>query len=93
MLNSKPELGENDHFIVKVQNPSQQDNLLGNTLNILSYIRKELHNNNIVMQIVVEEGKTDDRPLLYTASEKLEHLEKVNPAMTKLKEVFHLTPD
>ena len=93
MLNSKPELGENDHFIVKVQNPSQQDNLLGNTLNILYYIRKELHNNNIVMQIVVEEGKTDDRPLLYTASEKLEHLEKVNPAMTKLKEVFHLTPD
>ena len=45
------------------------------------------------MHIFVEKSKTNYRPLLYTSSEKLEHLEKVNPAMTKLKEVFHLTPD
>ena len=91
MINCKPVLKEHFYFDVCVHNPGQQDELTNNCIDILNYLRTHLQNSHIQMRVQVDE--TNQKHLAYTATEKYEHLLKINPVLGKLKDEFNLTTD
>lgn len=91
MYNCKPVLQDNFFFEVAVHNPGQREELINNSIEILSYLRSQLKNTAIQMQIRISE--TNEKKLAYTATEKYEHLLNINPALGKLKDEFNLTLD
>lgn len=91
MINCKPVLQGNDCFEVSVHNPGQQDELINNSIDILSYLRIQLKNTRIQMRVRIDE--TNQKHLAYTAVEKYEHLLNINPILAKLKDEFNLTLD
>ncbi|MCD8178879.1 MAG: DNA polymerase III subunit gamma/tau [Tannerellaceae bacterium] len=91
MYNCKPVLQDNFFFEVAVHNPGQREELVNNSIEILSYLRSQLKNTAIQMQIRISE--TNEKKLAYTATEKYEHLLNINPALGKLKDEFNLTLD
>ncbi|MCD7937335.1 MAG: DNA polymerase III subunit gamma/tau [Tannerellaceae bacterium] len=91
MLNCKPVLKENYYFEVSVHNPGQQEELLNNSVDILSHLRLQLKNTGIQMQIRISES--NEKKLAYTATEKYEHLLNVNPTLGRLREEFNLKLD
>lgn len=91
MINCKPVLQDNFFFEVAVHNPGQQDELSNGCIDLLNYLRTQLHNTRIQMRVRIIE--TNEKHLAYTSSEKFEHLLNVNPVLGKLKEEFNLTLD
>jgi DNA polymerase-3 subunit gamma/tau len=91
MVNCKPSLGEDYSFEVSVHNRVQHDELLNDSVNLLSYMRQQLKNTRIRMCVRISE--TNEKKLAYTSSEKYEHLLNINPLLHKLKEEFNLSPD
>lgn len=91
MINCKPVLQDQSLFEVSVHNPGQQDELSNHCIDILSYLRTQLKNSRIQMRVRIEE--VNEKHLAYTASEKYEHLLKINPILGKLREEFNLTLD
>ena len=57
----------------------------------MNYLRTHLQNSHIQMRVQVDE--TNQKHLAYTATEKYEHLLKINPVLGKLKDEFNLTTD
>lgn len=91
MINCKPVLQEDYFFEVGVHNPGQQDELSNGCVDLLNYLRVQLRNTRIQMRVRIIE--TNEKHLAYTATEKYEHLLRVNPVLGKLKEEFNLTLD
>lgn len=91
MINCKPVLQDNFYFEVAVHNPGQQDELSNNCIELLSYLRTQLKNTRIRMKVRIIES--NEKHLAYTSTEKFEHLLKINPVLSKLKDEFNLTLD
>ncbi len=91
MLNCVPTLTDNFYFEVAVHNPAQQDELAHAAIDILSYLRTQLHNGKIQMKVRIQES--NEKHLAYTATEKYEHLMNINPNLQKLKDAFDLRLD
>jgi DNA polymerase-3 subunit gamma/tau len=91
MINCKPVLQENYTFEVAVHNPGQQEELLNDSLALLPFLRANLKNSHIHMQIRIAE--TNEKKLAYTSTDKYEHLISINPVLDKLKDEFNLTLD
>lgn len=91
MINCKPVLQENFHFEVAVHNPGQQNELVTNSVDILSFLRDKLRNTHLQMRIRIVE--TNEKHLAYTATERYEHLLNQNAAIARLKEEFNLRLD
>ena len=78
-------------FEVSVFNPSQKNEIIECSANIIGYLSGKLNNNHIQMDIrIVEKGEIE---MIYTSTEKYEYLSKKNPNIEKLMEVFDLTID
>jgi DNA polymerase-3 subunit gamma/tau len=90
MINCRPALQEDFHFEVSVHNPGQQDELLGDSIKLLPFLRRQLKNTRIQMRILISE--TNEKKTPYTTAEKYEHLLRVNPMFGKLIEELNLTP-
>ena len=91
MINCKPVLKEGNVFEVSVYNPGQREELVAGGADLLQYLRTQLKNTHIEMQVRVTE--TNDKHLAYTAAEKYAYLVGVNPVLEKLKDEFKLTTD
>lgn len=91
MINCKPVLQENFQFKVVVHNPMQREELLGISIDILKSLRTQLKNSQIQMYIEIDES--NEKQLAYTAAEKFELLNKINPLLAKLKDEFDLSID
>jgi DNA polymerase-3 subunit gamma/tau len=91
IINCKPLLQENFQFKVVVHNPMQREELLGSSIDLLKSLRTQLKNSQIQMYIEIDE--TNEKQLAYTAAEKFELLNKINPLLAKLKDEFDLTTD
>jgi DNA polymerase-3 subunit gamma/tau len=89
MMNCKPVLKDNFRFEVVVYNPVQKDELLNESAEILKALRTQLKNSRIQFTVVIDE--TNEKKLAYTATEKFEHLNKINSLLSDLKEEFDLT--
>lgn len=88
MINCAPVLKEHFMFEVTVHNPGQRDELQHAATDILGFLRYNLHNTQIQMQIRIDE--TNTKRLAYTSAEKFNLLKDVNPVLSKLKDEFDL---
>lgn len=91
MLNNLPTKQEEAFFEVSVHSPGTQEELIGNTIPILSALRSQLRNSHIQMRVRLMES--NEKHLAYTASEKFQHMMEINPLIAKLKAEFNLIPD
>ena len=91
MINCKPVLLDNFHFEVRVHNPAQKEELLSNSLDLLKLLRTGLKNDLIQMHILIDENL--EKKTIYTAAEKFEFLNNINPLLSKLIDEFNLTID
>jgi len=91
MINCLPTLTDNHQFEVVVHNPVQKDELASCCIDLLNALRTQLNNSSIQMQIRIDE--TNEKKLAYTATEKYEHLNNINPLLSKLKDEFDLSID
>jgi DNA polymerase-3 subunit gamma/tau len=91
MINCKPIIVDDNSFEVKVNNPAQQEELMNSSIELLKIIRTQLQNDHIQMHIRIDE--ISEKKRAYTAIEKFEFLNEINPALSKLKEEFDLEID
>ena len=88
MINCKPVLKDNFTFEVGVYNPGQKAELNAGSADLLQYLREQLKNTRLEMQVrVLESAK---KVLVYTSTEKYNYLLGLNPALAKLVEEFNL---
>ncbi len=88
MINCKPVLKDNFAFEVDVHNPGQKAELNAVSADLLQYLREQLKNTHIEMQVRVQENSK--KILVYTPAEKYNYLLGLNPALAKLVEEFNL---
>ena len=91
MINCLPTLADNNQFEVVVHNPVQKDELTNCCIDLLHVLRTQLCNASIQMRIQIDE--TNEKKLAYTSTEKYEHLNNINPLLSKFKDEFDLTID
>ena len=72
-------------------NPVQVDLLLKFQSDLVGHLRRSLGNKDI--QVVYEIKEELREEMLYTNSDKFEHLKKLNPALGELSERLGLDPD
>jgi DNA polymerase-3 subunit gamma/tau len=72
-------------------NSLQMDKLNEIRVELIQYLRRELHNSRI--NVTAELVKEEKQRKLYTASEKLNYLMGKNPQVRMLKEKLGLDPD
>ncbi|MEK6476220.1 DNA polymerase III subunit gamma/tau [Catalinimonas sp. 4WD22] len=92
VLNQEVNLLEDGVTIpLKMTNSLQMDVLNEVRVELIQYLRKELHNSQI--NVTAELVKDEKQRKLYTASEKLNYLMEKNPQVRALKEKLGLDPD
>ena len=89
MINCKPVPVDNFKFEVKVYNPAQQEALISYSLDLLKLLRTRLKNDLVQMVVRIDEN-TEQKPV-YTATEKFEFLNNINPLLYELIDEFDLT--
>ncbi len=89
LTSRQPTLGSDSLTIEYViNNKAAEEALNEDKTTFLSFLRKELNNYSVSLNIVVaqvEEGKN-----LYTATDRYKHLSEKNPAINKLRQAFDL---
>lgn len=89
MGNCRPVLQDNFYFEVAVHNPGQQEELISNSMDILTFLRSQLKNTHIQMRVRISES--NEKKLAYTATEKYQHLLEINPTLGRLRDEFNLS--
>jgi DNA polymerase-3 subunit gamma/tau len=91
LTKNKPML--KDNFIIehKVDNKVQESDIANRKQDLLSFIRNELNNWQVQLNIVVSKAPASDKP--YTSRDKYESMLKKNPALGKLKSQLNLDID
>ncbi|MBE0655729.1 MAG: hypothetical protein IH594_18155 [Bacteroidales bacterium] len=93
LISREPFLENDFQIMVKFDNTSQLDDFAQNIKqNLLNFMRRELRNDQISIQTLLEEADNGKRKL-YTPDEKYNYLLKKNPALGKLKQEFNLDFD
>ncbi|MCC6837097.1 MAG: DNA polymerase III subunit gamma/tau [Bacteroidia bacterium] len=89
LTSRQPTLGSDSLTIEYIiNNKAAEEALNEDKTTFLSFLRKELNNYSVSLNIVVaqvEEGKN-----LYTATDRYKHLSEKNPAINKLRQAFDL---
>ena len=73
---------------LKVANSLQKKELLKQMGTILTYLKRQLNNDSITLNIEVEEYNRSQ--MAFTAEEKLQLMEQKNPELSKIRELFKL---
>lgn len=88
MLSCLPELLNNTTFDVVVNNPVQEQRLNDNATDIMTFIRENLQNTQIIMQIRI--SIDNEKKLGFTALERFNLMLEQNDALKRLKDEFGL---
>lgn len=91
LINCKPILLHDETFEVAVHNPGQESELTNGSLDLLTYLRTNLKNTHIKMQIRITEG--NEKQLAYTSSEKYNLMVADNASLARFREEFGLIFD
>lgn len=78
-------------IIMPLSNPIQETMLNEFRLELTTYLRERLQNNNI--QVVGELRVADEKKMIYTPRDKFEYLMNKNPLIKEMKDRFGLDPD
>jgi DNA polymerase-3 subunit gamma/tau len=97
ILTSKtPVLDANNKVIFNVAHGLQEATIKEVEKELLSYLRNELRNNEIALDIQINEEKEEDntqQKRLYTPDDKYKHMKNKNPELDDLREQFNLDFD
>lgn len=74
------------HFTV--QNATAQERINEDKTDLMIFLRKQLQHFDFQLEIIV--SKAEGVAMIYTPADKFNHLAKINPALTKLKQTFDL---
>lgn len=88
LLNIRPRLNENHTITIGVDNRMVASDITGMRTRIETYLRQQLQNRHLTLNVVLEESQTTHR--IYSRVEQFQILEKRNPALKKLKEALDL---
>lgn len=88
LLNIRPRLNENHTVTIGVDNRMVASDITGMRTRIETYLRQQLQNRHLTLNVVLEESQTTHR--IYSRVEQFQILEKRNPALKKLKEALDL---
>jgi len=91
MLNNLPALRENYHIEALVYNPQQEQALKEEIISLVEFLRKELKNTSIVIDVFITEENT--KKLAYTDKEKFELMASKNESLDSLVKEFKLRLD
>ncbi len=91
LMHCKPLLKDDFNLEVAVFNPSQEEKILENSPDLLSYLCRNLNNSRIRMEVRIVEK--EEKEMIYTSKEKYNYLSKKNPNLEKLKEAFNLVTE
>ena len=91
MLNNLPALKENYRIEAQVYNPQQEQALKEEIISLVEFLRKELKNTSIVIDVFITEENT--KKLAYTDKEKFELMASKNEILGSLVKEFNLRLD
>jgi len=91
MLNNLPALKENYRIEVLVYNPQQEQALKDEIISLAEFLRKELKNTSIIIDVSITEENT--KKLAYTDKERFELLVSKNESLNSLVKEFKLRLD
>jgi len=91
MLNNLPALKENYHVEAQVYNPQQEQALKDEIISLSEFLRKELKNTSIVIDVSITEENT--KKLAYTDKEKFDLMVSKNENINSLVKEFKLRLD
>ncbi len=89
----KPILKEDFKVEYLVDNHVQKQDLDHDKANLLEYIREDLQNWKIILDVIIDEEDADDGDSLYEPQKKFEAMAKDNPVLIELKKRFDLDID
>ncbi len=89
MKKRNPTVGKNFELNFIVDSAAAEKDMNEEKLELLIYLRKELSNYKIILNVTVNVTESSDGPA-YTPSEKFKRLAEINPAMNELKKSFDL---
>lgn len=88
-LTQEPVLKNNNCIEISLSNNTLEDDFNRNVRSeMVNFIRNELKNDNIVIEIIISEIEEGNR--LYTPEDKFKYLMSKNPSLGKLKKQFNL---
>ena len=88
LLNLRPSLTDELKVVVHIDNPMVASELSTMRLQVEGFLRQQLQNSKLVLDVVVEEVQSTRK--IYSRVEQFQLLEKRNPAIGKLKELLDL---
>ena len=88
LLNLRPSLTDELKVVVHIDNPMVASELSTMRLQVEEFLRQQLQNSKLVLDVVVEEVQSTRK--IYSRVEQFQLLEKRNPAIGKLKELLDL---
>ncbi|MFI5164227.1 MAG: DNA polymerase III subunit gamma/tau [Bacteroidia bacterium] len=87
----KPIEAEDSMITFSVLNQVQEDEINSVKTDLLAFMRSEMKNPSLQLQIIVDKQDTERKP--YTGEEKFQRLAEKNPAMNNLRQKFNLEID
>jgi len=88
-LSSKQPVLKADTLIeFPITNKALEESINEDKMNLLGFLRKELNNYSIQLNLVMVEG--EEKTNLYTANDRYKHLAEKNPAINKFRQAFDL---
>ncbi len=88
LLNKKPQLKENFNIEFTINNKSIEETINEDKIVFLGFLRKELSNYSIQLQLVM--NAVEDKANLYTATDRYKRLVEKNPAINTFRQKFDL---
>ncbi len=86
-----PELKENFIIELTIDNVVQEKEIADRKLDMLTFLRKELNNYKIQLQLIINKNPDNIKP--FTPQEKFKKMAEKNPAIKKLRDKFDLEID
>ena len=88
LLSKRPVLITESTIEFTINNKAIEESINDDKMNFLSYLRKELNNYSIQLNLVL--SSAEDKTNLYTATDRYKRLAEKNPFINKFKHTFDL---
>jgi DNA polymerase III subunit gamma/tau len=88
MTKRTPTLGSNYEILLHIDNKVQEEYINNIKLELLDFLRKELNNYSISLELLVEKDTTEK--IAYTGKEKFDKMAQTNPNLIKLQHALKL---
>jgi DNA polymerase-3 subunit gamma/tau len=88
LLSKRPVLAGETTIEFTISNKAIEESINEDKMNFLSYLRKELNNYSIQLNLVL--SAIEDKTNLYTTTDRYRRLAEKNPFINKFKQTFDL---